>query len=91
VTAECFERVSAWGQRQWAAYAGSIPGRNGEEEQAVWQATRPLILGEGRLFAQEPAALARLQAILLEGGLLDCPVQLEAMFPDCGLPAEGAE
>jgi len=89
VTAESFARVSAWGPAQWAAYAGPIPGRNGEEEQAVWQATRPLILGEGRLFAQEPAALARLQCILLESGLLDRPVPLGEMFPDRFLPAEG--
>lgn len=91
VTTESFARVSAWGPAQWTAYAGAIPGRNGEEEQAVWQATRPLILGEGRLFVQEPAALAQLQGILLEGGLLECPVQLGAMFPDCFLPPEGAE
>jgi putative hydroxymethylpyrimidine transport system substrate-binding protein len=91
VTAESFERVSGWGPAQWAAYAGAIPGRNGEEEQAVWRATRPLILEEGRLFVQEPAALARLQQILLEGGLLDRPVQLADMFPDRFLPPEGAQ
>jgi putative hydroxymethylpyrimidine transport system substrate-binding protein len=88
MTAESFRRVSAWGKAEWAAYAGSIPGRSGEEEQAVWQAIRPLILDEGRLFAQDMAALEGLECILRESGLLDRPVDLGALFPDRFLPPE---
>lgn len=94
ITEESFRRVSAWGEPEWAAYAGAIPGRSGEEEQAVWRAIRPLILGEGRLFGQDLAALQELQRILLERGLLDCPADLAALFPDRFLPpapAAGAE
>jgi putative hydroxymethylpyrimidine transport system substrate-binding protein len=86
VTAENFARVSAWGSRQWASYTASIPGRDGEEEQAVWIATRPLILGDGRLFAQDIAALEGLQQILLARGLLEAAVDLPALFPDRFLP-----
>lgn len=86
VTAESFTRVSAWGRREWAAYAAGIPGRNGEEEQAVWRATRPLIIGEGRLFAQDLAALEGLQEILLTHGLQGAAADLPALFPDRFLP-----
>jgi len=86
VTAESLARVSAWGDTEWLAYAGAIPGRNGPEEKAVWEAVRPLILGEGRLFAQDLAALEGLQRILLASGLLAAPADLRALFPDRFLP-----
>jgi putative hydroxymethylpyrimidine transport system substrate-binding protein len=82
VTGESFAHVSAWGDAEWAAYARAIPGRNGEEERAVWRAIRPLILGQGRLFTQDLTALEGLQRILLGRGLLDCPADLRGMFPD---------
>jgi len=85
-TAAAFPRVSAWGPAEWAAYASEIPGRNGPEEQAVWQATRPLILGEGELFRQDLAALAELQRILCQRGLLGRPADLPALFPYRFLP-----
>ena len=56
----------------------------------MWQATRPLILQEGRLFGQEPAALARLQGILLEARAAGLPrATCAAMFPDRFLPPGG--
>jgi putative hydroxymethylpyrimidine transport system substrate-binding protein len=86
VTAESFARVSAWGEREWAAYAAGIPGRNGEEERAVWQATRPLIAGSETLFVQDIAALVGLRDILIARGLLDATVDIPALFPDRFLP-----
>jgi putative hydroxymethylpyrimidine transport system substrate-binding protein len=88
VTAEGFRRVCAWQAAEWAAYAGAIPGRNGEEERAVWLATRPLIHAEQRLFLQDLAALRGLERILREHGLLAAPADLGALFPDRYLPAD---
>lgn len=86
VTAEGFARVSDWGAREWAAYAAGIPGRGGEEEQAVWRATRPLIAGNDGLFAQDIPALEGLRDILLARGLLEATVDIPALFPDRFLP-----
>lgn len=82
VTAESFARVCAWGRREWAAYAAGIAGRDGDEEQEVWKATRPLIEGTGRLFSHDIAALAGLQEILLARGLLAAPADLPRVFTD---------
>ena len=70
MTAESFARVSAWGSREWASYAAGIPGRDGEEEQAVWEATRPLIAGSGTLFSHDLHALEGLQDILRARGIM---------------------
>ncbi len=86
VAAESFGRVCAWGSREWDAYAAGIPGRDGQEERAVWDATRPLIEGEGKLFSHDIAALAGLQEILLARGLLAAPADLPRMFTDRFLP-----
>lgn len=82
VTAESFARVSAWGSREWAAYAAGIPGRNGEEEQAVWEATRPLIAGSGTLFSHDLHALEGLQDILRAGGIMQSDADLRLLFTD---------
>jgi putative hydroxymethylpyrimidine transport system substrate-binding protein len=92
ITAESFARVCAWGGREWKRYAAGIPGRDGDEEQAVWNATRPLIEGTGRLFGHDLAALAGLQDILVARGLLSAPADLPSVFTDRFLagPVRGA-
>jgi ABC-type nitrate/sulfonate/bicarbonate transport system substrate-binding protein len=90
VAAESFARVCAWGSREWKTYAAGIPGRDGDEEQAVWNATRPLIEGAGRLFGHDQAALAGLQDILVARGLLSGPADLPAVFTDRFLSAPPA-
>ena len=82
VTAESFARVSAWGSREWASYAAGIPGRDGEEEQAVWEATRPLIAGSGTLFSHDLHALEGLQDILRARGIMESDTDLRSLFTD---------
>ena len=79
-SAAAFRRVCAWGEPQWRGYTAAIPGREAEEEQQVWEATRPLIEGEGRLFEHDLEALAGLHRILREKELLGRDLDLPGIF-----------
>ena len=79
-TARGFEKVSAWDIDAWRRYVKRIPGREAEEEQAVWKSIRPLILGEGKLFEQDLSALQGLKTILQENKLAAAGIYLEEIF-----------
>jgi ABC-type nitrate/sulfonate/bicarbonate transport system substrate-binding protein len=83
---EAFTRVCAWGDSDWQAYTAAIPGREAEEERQVWEATEPLIRGEGRLFEQDLEALAGLHRILREKELLLRDLQLAEIFTNRYVP-----
>lgn len=82
-----FSRVCAWGEREWQAYADGIAGRQAEEERQVWEDTRPLIQGGGRLFEHDLDALGALQRLLRAKGLLDRELPLAEIFTNRFVPA----
>ncbi|MBN1837295.1 MAG: ABC transporter substrate-binding protein [Spirochaetales bacterium] len=89
VSAAAFRRVCAWGRAEWGRYATGIPGREAEEEREVWEATRPLIEGSGRLFEHDLEALAGLQRILRERGLPAPKVEPAEIFWNRFVPEPG--
>ncbi len=79
-TARGLEEVSAWDVDAWRRYVERIPGREAEEEQAVWESISPLILGEGKLFEHDLSALQGLKKILQENKLAAAGICLEEIF-----------
>jgi len=79
-SATAFRRVCAWGEGEWRSYTAAIPGREPREEREVWEATRPLIEGEGRLFEHDLEALAGLERILRQRGLLTGDLEPAEIF-----------
>ncbi len=78
-TAEGYRKVCSWTLADWERYTGEIPGRNGPEEQEVWELTKAL-MERTKLFHQDIGEVEGLAALLRDKGILTHEVDCRALF-----------